>query len=128
MRIDSTSAHACWRGLRRGAVGALTLCMAFAAAGAIDMDPPASPSQLLQLAPSAPPQDTEHLLVLVCRPASVPAALQMHPQEMPQDLPLMCLVTMAHEQALRMGPARFQQLLDEALNAGVGVVLVRPPR
>jgi len=124
MKTDSTPRDACWRRrLLCPALAALSFGLALAAraetpaAGAIRITPP------LDASPYAEQEDVHgELLVLVCRPGRMP----IQQQQMQQDLPLLCLVTQADEQALRMGPDRFQQLLDKAVDSGAVVVLVRP--
>lgn len=74
------------------------------------------------------PQGTEggsdELIVMLCRRGVEPGQAV---QELPQELPLLCLVTQADEEALQMGPARFQELLDKAASSGrMSVLLLRP--
>lgn len=72
--------------------------------------------------------DRGEVLIMVCR-----RGLQrqdMDPllplQELQQDLPLLCLATQTDAEALKMGPARFQQLLDNAAGAGALWLVVVP--
>jgi len=68
---------------------------------------------------------SDKLIVMLCRPAMLPNASA---QEMPQELPLLCLVTETDAQTLQMGPARFQELLERAADSGTLTVMVLQPQ
>jgi hypothetical protein len=68
---------------------------------------------------------SDKLIVMVCRPGLPP---NVSAQEMPQELPLLCLVTETDAQTLQMGPARFQELLDRAADSGTLTVMLLQPQ
>jgi hypothetical protein len=68
---------------------------------------------------------SDTLIVMVCRPGIDPDASL---QAVPQELPLVCLVTETDAQTLQMGPARFQELLDRAADSGTLTVMVLRPQ
>jgi hypothetical protein len=92
-------------------------------------DTPPAPAMTRIVGPmqSPLPQSTEgsdEFIVMLCRHGIEPGRAK---QEVPQDLPLVCLVTQADAAELQMGPARFQELLDKAVNSGqLSVLLLRP--
>lgn len=69
-------------------------------------------------------EGSDELIVMLCRRGIEPGRSG---REMPQELPLLCLVTQADAATLQMGPTRFQELLDKAVNSGqLSVMLLRP--
>lgn len=69
-------------------------------------------------------EGSDELIVMLCRRGIEPGQAM---QELPQELPLLCLVTHTDAQALQMGPARFQELLDRAADSGqLSVMLLQP--
>lgn len=81
----------------------------------------------LVAAPAAPKQG-EELLVMICRRGVAPTQGMQMQQELPQDLPLVCLTAPADEEALQMGPDRFHELLNKAAESGLMFVLVIRPQ
>jgi hypothetical protein len=115
---------------RRRLLVPVLAALAFAAGQTAVADTPA-PSMIRTAAPmqSPLPHGTEggndELIVMLCRRGVEPGKTV---QEMPQELPLLCLVTQTDEETLQMGPARFQDLLDRAVNSGQMTVLVLRPQ
>jgi hypothetical protein len=72
-------------------------------------------------------EGADHILVLLCRlgAGEMPSAQTM--QELPQELPMICLVTDADEEVVHMGAGRFNELLDVAASSGRMTVFVFPP-
>jgi hypothetical protein len=70
-------------------------------------------------------EGSDELIVMLCRRGVEPGQFR---QELPQELPLLCLVTKADEKTLLMGPARFQELLDKAASSGQLTVHVLRPK
>lgn len=130
MKIDSL--HICVARLRHLLVPIMTVA-SLALASVAQAEPAVAGRQHVASKPvitplGAPPrqaQATSEVLVMVCRRGveETPSA-----QGAQRYAPLLCLATQADEEVVRMGPARFRELLEKAVDSGAMVVFVLPPQ
>jgi len=129
MTIESTVRRANWlRGWMLPALMAMSTSVVLPASAGSGVEGPTRTAARLE-APLPVTGEANETLVMVYRRGSLgEAQARQGVQEMPQELPLLCLVMQVDEESLQMGPARFQELLDKAASSGSMVVLVLPPQ
>ena len=75
--------------------------------------------------PQRPAQAQGDLVVMVCRRALEEPRQPAQPR---RDAPMLCMATEADEDTVQMGPARFRDLLERAVQSGATVVFVLQPQ